>query len=98
MRVRIYSNGIEAPLSPFIGKFIGNVCFGIASSLKTPGPIQALKYEMDGDMVRIDVNETPVPLNLSQGFSRIIIVDTLRGMIRHLRMADTGGAIRTEVD
>ncbi len=98
MRVRIYSNGIEAPLSPFIGKFIGNVCFGIASSLKIPEPIKALNYEMDGEVVRIDVNHTPVPLNLSQGFSRIIIVDTLRGMIRHLKMADTGGAIRIEVE
>jgi hypothetical protein len=37
-----------------------------------------------------------VPLNLSQGFSRIIIVDTIRGMIRHLKMADPNGVIRIE--
>ena len=98
MRIRLYSNEIEAPLSPFIGKFVGKVCFGIASSLKTPEPINFLKYEIDGETVRIEVNREPVPLNLSQGFSRIIILDTLRGMIRHLKMADPNGAIRIEVE
>lgn len=98
MRIRLYSNQIEAPLSPFIGKFLGNVCFGIASSLKTPEPIANIKYEIEGEIVRIEVNNTPIPLNLSQGFSRIIILDTLRGMIRHLKMADPKGAIRIEVE
>jgi hypothetical protein len=97
MRVRIYSNEIEAPLSPFIGKFLGNVCIGITSSLKTPQPIKTLKYELDGDIVRIEVNRIPVPLNMSQGFSRIIVRDTIRGMIRHLKLNDPNGAIRIEV-
>jgi hypothetical protein len=98
MRVRIYSNGIEAPLTPFIGKFLGNVCVGITDSLKTPQPIKALKFELDGEMVRIHVNQIFVPLNMSQGFSRIIILDTIRGMIRHLKMADPAGTIQIEVD
>jgi hypothetical protein len=98
MKTRIYSNGIEAPLSRFIGSLLGNVCVGVAASLKTPQPIQTLKYELEGDAVRIEVNRSPVPLNMSQGFSRIIVSDTLRGMIRHLKMEDPGGLIRIEVD
>jgi hypothetical protein len=98
MRIRIFSNEIEAPLSPFIGKFLGHVCYGIAASLKTPEPIRAVTCEVEGEMVRIDVNHTSVPLNLSQGFSRIIIHDTIRGMIRHLKMDDPNGKIRIEVD
>jgi hypothetical protein len=98
MRIRIYSNEIEAPLSPFIGKFLGNVCLGITTSLKTPQPIRTLKYELDGDIVRIEVNQIPVPLNMSQGFSRIIVRDTIRGMIRHLKLADPNGIIRIEVE
>ena len=98
MRIRIYSNEIEAPLTPFIGKFLGNVCIAIASSLKVPLPIRALDYELEGDAVRIQVNQTPVPLDLSRGFSRIIVLDTLRGMIRHLKLTDPNGAIRIEVD
>jgi hypothetical protein len=98
MRIHIFSNGIEAPLTRFIGKFLGNVCAGIASSLKTPLPIKALVYELDGEEVRIQVNQTPLPLNMSQGFSRIIVIDTIRGMIRHLKMADPNGAIRIEIE
>jgi hypothetical protein len=98
MRIRIYSNGIEAPLSPFIGKFLGNVCLGVASSLKTPLPIKTLKYELEGEIVHIEVNQMRVPLNMSRGFSRIIVLDTLRGMIRHLKLADPNGAIRIELE
>ena len=98
MRIRLFSNEIEAPLSPFIGKFLGNVCFGVASSLKTPLPIKNLKYELEGEAVHIEINHTRVPLNMSQGFSRIIIHDTLRGMIRHLKLADPNGAIRIVVE
>ena len=98
MRIRIFSNEVEAPLSRFIGKFLGNVCFGIASSLKTPQPIKSLKYEIEGEAVRIEVNQNPVPLNMSQGFSRIIIHDTIRGMVRHLKLADPNGTIRIEVE
>ncbi len=94
----MYSNGIEAHLTRFIGKFVGNVCAGIAGSLKIPEPVRTLKYELDGEAVSIEVNETPVSLDLSHGFSRIIILDTIRGMIRHLKMADPNGAIRIEVD
>jgi hypothetical protein len=98
MRIHIFSNDIEAPLSPFIGKFLGNVCYAIAASLKTPEPIKTVKLEIEEETVRIEVNHTPVPLNLSQGFSRVIICDTVRGMIRHLRMDDPNGKIRFEVD
>jgi hypothetical protein len=98
MRIRLYSNTIEAPLSPFIGRYLGNVCFGIASSLKTPQPIRSFQFDIEGETVYIQVNKTPIALNMSQGFSRIIVLDTIRGMIRHLKMDDPGGNIRIEVD
>ena len=98
MRIRMYSNEMEAHLTNFIGKFVGNVCAGIANSLKIPQPVNTLKYEVDGESVYIEVNRTPVALNLSNGFSRIIILDTIRGMIRHLKMADPNGVIRIEID
>ena len=94
----MFSNDVEAPLTPFIGKFVGHVCAGITASLKTPQPIRTLQYDLEGEAVRIQVNGTPVPLDMSRGFSRIIVLDTIRGMIRHLKMADPNGAIRIEVD
>ena len=98
MRIRIYSNEVEAPLSSFIGGFLGNVCGGIAASLKTPRPIMHLRYELEGDAIRIQVNQIPVTLDMSQGFAKTIVRDTIRGMIRHLKLADPEGAIRIEID
>jgi hypothetical protein len=98
MQVKLYCNEQEAPLTPFIGKFVGNVCAAITSALKTPQPFHSLIYEIEGDTVRIQVNKIPVALNLSRGFSRIIILDTLRGMIRNLKMEDPNGNIRIEVN
>ena len=98
MQVKLYSNEQEAPLTPFIGKFVGNVCAAITAALKTPQPFHSLIYEIEGDTVRIQVNNIPVALNLSRGFSRIIILDTLRGMIRNLKMDDPNGKIRIELD
>jgi hypothetical protein len=98
MRISIYSNHIEAPLTPFIGKFLGYVCYGIAASLKTPQPIQTLLYEIDGESVQIQVNQIPVTMDISHGFSRVIVLDTIRGMIRHLKMEDPNGIIRIEID
>jgi hypothetical protein len=98
MKIRLYSNEIEAPLTSFIGKFLGNVCLGIVSSLKTPLPVKSLKLELIGDDVRLEVNNSPVALDLSQGFSKVIIRDTIRGMIRHLKMADPNGDIKIAVE
>lgn len=94
----MFSNQIEAHMTPFIGRFVGNVCAGMAASLKLPERIRSLSYDIDGENVLIKVNQESVPLNLSNGFSRIIILDTVRGMIRHLKMADTSGAIRIDID
>lgn len=96
MRIRIFSNGIEAPLTPFIGTFLGNVCIAITSSLKSPQSIKTLKYEIEHDKVRILANGDPVVLD--HRFSQIIVLDTIRGMIRHLKMADPNGSIRIEVE
>ena len=98
MKTRIYSNDIEAPLTSFIGKFLGNVCVGITTSLKTSQPIRTLKYEVEGADVRIELNQASVPMDLNSGFSKIIVSDTIRGMVRHLKLSDPEGIIRIEVD
>ena len=50
------------------------------------------------NVLRIEVNRNPVPLNMSQGFCRILIHDTIRGMVRHLKLADPNGTIRIEME
>jgi hypothetical protein len=98
MKTRIFSNGIEAPLTSFIGNFLGNVCAGITFSLKTPRPVRTVLYELMEDSVRVEVNHASVPMDLSSGFSKTIVRDTLRGMVRHLKLSDPDGDLRIEVD
>ena len=98
MRIRLYSNGRELTVSPFIGKFIGNVCPAVAASLKGPRPEKRLRYELEADSIRIQVDGVPVPLDKSQGFAETISRDTLLGMIRHLKGVDQSGIICIEVE
>jgi hypothetical protein len=98
MKTRIYSNEMEAPLTRFIGNFLGNVCMGITLSLKTPQPVRTLKYEIEGEDVLLEVNGSEVPMDLNSGFSKVIVSNTVRGMVRHLKLEDPEGTIRIEVD
>jgi hypothetical protein len=98
MRIHLYCNLVEAPLTHFIGRLVGSVCAGIAASLKIAVPIKHLCYELEGEDVRIQANQAPVPLDMSRGFAKTIVRDTLRGMICHLKGVDLDGLIRIEVD
>ncbi|MCL2877228.1 MAG: hypothetical protein FWF13_00420 [Acidobacteria bacterium] len=98
MKIRIWSNEIEANLTPFIGRYIGNVCLAIVASLKTSESAVTLRYDVSGESVRITLNDKPLSLNLNSGFAEKMILDTIRGMIRLLKMADPSGVIRIEID
>ena len=98
MKIRMWSNEIEANLTPFIGKYIGNVCLAIVASLKTSEQARTLRYDVSGESVRITLNGSPLPLNLASGFAEKMILDTIRGMIRLLKMADPSGVIRIDID
>ena len=98
MQTRLYSNNVEAPVGPFIGRFLGNVCAGIAASLKTPQPLKKLRFELESDGVRIQINGASIALDMSQGFAKTIVKDTLRGMIRHLKGIDPEAMILIEVE
>ena len=97
MKIRMWSNEIEANLTPFIGEYIGNVCLAITASLKTPEPARTLRYDVSGESVRIAMNGNPLPLDLSSGFAEKMIHNTIRGMIRLLKMDDPSGVIRIEI-
>jgi len=98
MRVRLYSNGVEAPVSPFVGKFAGNVCSAVAASLKGPRAGKQIHFELEGDAVRLKIDGIEIPMDKSQGFAEILARDTLRGMIQHLKGIEGDALIRLEVD
>jgi hypothetical protein len=97
MKIRMWSNETEANLTQFVGKYIGNVCLAIVVSLKTSEPVRTLRYDVSGESVRITLNGARLPLNLSSGFAEKMILETIRGMIRLLKMSDPSGVIRIEI-
>jgi hypothetical protein len=98
MRSKLYSNGVELFVGPFVGQFVGNVCLGVAASLKGPRPEQRICFELEGDAVRVEVDGASVPMDQSQGFAQTILRDTLRGMIRSLKGIDGDSMVRIEAE
>ena len=98
MKIRVWSNEIEASLTPFIGGYIGNVCLAIVTSLKTSEAARTLRYDISGNSVRVTLNDAHLPLDLGSGFAEKMIHDTIRGMIRLLKMDDPSGVIRIEIN
>jgi len=98
MKIRMWSNETEANLTPFIGKYIGNIGLAIVASLKKSEQVRTLRYDVSGESVRITLNGSPLSLNLGSGFAEKMILNTIRGMIRLLKMTDPAGDIRIEID
>ncbi len=98
MRARLFTNGTEISANPFVGRFLGAVCSGIASSLKAPRAHKNIVLELRGDNVALQVDSLPVDLDRSQGFAGILVRDTVQGMIRNLKGVDTRGEVRIVVD
>ena len=97
MRVRLFSNGIEIPVNPFIARFISQVALAAATSLKAPLALKSVEYLLEGSEVVLRVDGRIVPLNHNRGFSKTIVRDTLCGMIRHLKGVDAEAPVRIEV-
>jgi hypothetical protein len=88
MRVRLISDGVDAPVSPFVSRFICNICIAMVSSLKNANPDKELEFELQGGECRLEVDGLPVPLNLSQGFATTLVRETLRGLLKPLKGVD----------
>jgi hypothetical protein len=85
MRAQLYSNGSEIPVNPFVERFVAAVCSGIASSLKAPRPQRSIALDLERDRVVLQVDSTPIVLDGHQGFAAILVRDTVRGMMSHLK-------------
>ena len=97
MRVRLQCNGLDCLVTPFVGRFIANVCCAMMESLKAPQPSKTVMVALDGDIISVEIDGIAVPLDERQGFAQTIVRDTVRGMISHLKGIDSGRTIRIEV-
>jgi hypothetical protein len=98
MRVRLYCENLEAPVSPFVARFVANVCVAIATSLKTPAAAKLIEFSLRGNDVRLQIDGAFIPLGLNQGFAETMVRGTLRGMVHDLKGMDLQRAIRISVE
>jgi hypothetical protein len=98
MRVRLICESVEAPVSPFVARFISGVCIAVAASLKTPAAARIVEFELHGEEVGLQIDGYVIPLGLNQGFAETLVRDTLSGMIRSLKGVDPRRNIRIVVD
>jgi hypothetical protein len=96
VKVRILCNGHELAVGRFVGRFVSGVCRGIIEALKTSQPIRDIVFEIESSSVRLWVNGDPVLMDNGQGFARVIVEDTLRGMLTHLKGMNPEGITRIE--
>jgi hypothetical protein len=97
MQIRLYSNELEAPVSPFVGRYIANICLAISTSLKAAEGTR-IRFDFTDDEVSLEIDGSPVPLGLNQGFAGTLVRDTLQGMVKHLKGMAPEGKIRIEID
>ena len=97
MTVRLFSDGTESQVSPFVGRFTESVCRAVAASLRAPVPARSLEFVLERSKARFFVDGTEVSLELG-GFAATLVHDTLSGMVRHLKGVDPNGMIRIAVD
>jgi hypothetical protein len=98
MTVRLFSGGRECFVSPFIARFIANVCRAVAGSLKAPPAQGRIEFVLQEGRVELRVDGVTVPLDGRQGFASSIVEDTLRGLVRRLKEVDPEGPLRVEVE
>jgi hypothetical protein len=88
MNVRLISDGIDAPVTPFVGQFISSICIAAVSALKDANPKKCVEFELHGSECRLQVDGVAVPLNLSRGFAATLVAETLCGLVRPLKGVD----------
>ncbi len=96
VQIRIVCNGTELIVGRFVGRFVAGVCSGIVEALKAPRPERRIEFELEAGLVRLWVDGTAVPMDRGQGFAQVIVRDTLRGMLQHLKGIDPDGNVRVE--
>lgn len=83
----ILADARAIPLNPFITGLVENVAQGIVRSLKLEADaVRTIEFRLPAEAeMTLQVNGTPVSLQLTTGFSRRIIESTLRGLLQPLK-------------
>jgi hypothetical protein len=85
MKSTLRVDDCDIELGPFVETYLANVCRAILDSLKGTAGAQRAEFRIEGKGLELLVNDQPVDLGMDKGFARVIVRDTVLGVLAHLR-------------
>lgn len=85
MNASLQVDGRALDMKPFVETYLANVCHAILRSLKGTEGVQQASFRIQGKDLELLVNDQPLDLHMDKGFARVIVRDTLLGVLSHLR-------------
>jgi predicted metallo-beta-lactamase superfamily hydrolase len=84
----------NVPLNPFIEEYVAAVFYAAASTLRGVDNPETLEYIIKKDDIAITSDGTPVEF---VGFAQVMVLDTLKATLKHLKGVDTDRETRVVV-
>ncbi|MBN1881156.1 MAG: hypothetical protein JW885_03195 [Deltaproteobacteria bacterium] len=84
----------NVPLNPFIEEYIAAVFYAAASTLRGVDDPKRLEFIIHKDDLQIISDGAPVEFT---GFAKVIVADTLKATLKHLKGVDTDRETRVVV-
>ena len=94
MNVQAVIDDSNVPLNPFIEEYIAAVFYAAAGTLRGVDNPKRLEFVIHKDDLQITSDGTPVEFD---GFAQVIIADTLKAALKHLKGVDTDRETRVVV-
>ena len=94
MNLQAVVDNSNVPLNPFIEQYIAAVFYAAASTLRGVDSPNKLEFIIHKDNIQIISDGTPVEF---VGFAEVIVTDTLKATLKHLKCVDTDRETRVVV-
>jgi hypothetical protein len=97
MKATLLVDQQRVEMNPFVETYLSNVCQAILQSLKGTERTQRALFRIQGKDLEMTVNDGPVDLHMAKGFAKVIVRDTLLGVLAHLRGTRKWSEIQVEL-
>lgn len=85
MKATLQVDGKKVEMNPFVETYLSNICLAILRSLKDTQDAQRVVFQIKGKDLELKVDDRPVDLHTKKAFAKVIVRDTLLGVLAHLR-------------
>jgi len=86
MNITAVIDDSNVPLNPFIEEYVAAVFYAAAGTLRGVDDPKRLEFVIHKDDLQITSDGAPVEFD---GFAKVIVIDTLKAALKHLKGVDT---------